>query len=999
MLCGAPGRLVGSSATDSEGRYLVTLLWIVVAAATVVLLAVPVAGWLGARAGIVLGAALGALGVTTGVLAARADDVLVSEVAWMPSLDVAFALRLDGLSLLFALVVLLIGAVVLIYSATYLPAHDRGGAAQFYVLMTFFAAAMLVLVVADDLVVMFVAWELTTLCSYLLILRSGPQAGPPATRTFLVTFMGGLCLLAAVVLIIVTTGTTSLSAALASPAWAEDPGFATGAAVLIAIAALTKSAQFPFHAWLPDAMVAPAPVSAYLHAAAMVKAGIFLLMRFAPAASHSDVWGPMLITLGLVTAVMGAVFALQRTDLKELLAYSTVSQLGLLVTAVGVGTPLALRAAAVHVVAHALFKSSGFMLVGLLEKRAGSRDIREIGGLARTMPWTTAAAALAAASMAGAPPLIGFVSKEQLLETVVDAPGGSAWLLTLVLAAGAVLTVAYSARLVIGLVAGPAGEVAPLAGKRSMTAMVHLTAFAGLVLGPGVVLVDPWVRDAQQATVGGSHYPLALWHGINTPLVISLVVLALGGALAWQRARVDRLIEGRRLLPWTGVGVAARLQDLTVAGGRQVGRLTASSAPATYLAVPVAVLAALGVAGVVSGSVPLPGGDIVALDVALFVVVCVGTVAVIRARSRLGAVVAAGIVGFTVGVFFLSLGAVDVALTQLLVEILTVVVLVFVLARLPRDFRPTSVLRRRSAGLVAVLAGVAATAATLAFTGRRPLSPAGEYYLTTTQEETGADNVVNSILVDFRAFDTMGELVVLATAALSILALVRARPHARPSDVSTPVRADDVPASRGQAVRDDLAEPGSNALFIAVLARVGIPVMLFGSAFLLLRGHNAPGGGFIGALVGASAFALAYLAAPSDAQGRPRLPYLRVAGGGIVVAVLTGFIGFLEGSFLRPIDGDVLGVHVTTALIFDVGVYLGVLGVILAALGLLGAPADSPDDDYDGVIEEDDLRAFAEDVPEGRHLRPRPPAPPVSAGPLHPARPTSSRRRRKEGQR
>lgn len=963
-----------------------TLLWSAAAAAVLVALAALVAPRLGPRTGWVVAPPMAAIGVVLAVAYARSDDPLTGSVPWIPSLDVSIALRLDGLALLFALVVLLIGAVVMTYSAAYVTQAATG----FYVLMVAFAAAMLVLVMADDLVLMFVAWELTTLCSYLLILRSGPQAGPPATRTLLITAGGGLCLLGAVAATVVVTGTTSLSAALASPAWSDRPTFATTVAVLVAVAALTKSAQFPFHSWLPDAMVAPAPVSAYLHAAAMVKAGIFLLMRFAPAAGQSAVWGPLLVTVGLVTAIMGALFALQRTDLKELFAYSTVSQLGLLVAVIGVGTPLALRAAAVHVVAHAAFKSSGFMLVGLLERRAGTRDIREIGGLHRTMPWTTAFAVLAVASMAGVPPLLGFISKEQLLETVAEAPVAGPLLLA-AMATGSVLTVAYSARVIIGMVTGPRRDVAPLAGTRSMGAMVGLTAVTGLVLGPGVSLVSPLVREAQLDTVGGEPYELALWHGINLPLVVSVSVLLLGGLLAWQRARVDAVLEGRELLPWTGVAVVARLQDLAIAGGRRVGDLTRSDAPAAHLVVPIGVLAALGLAGLGSGAVPMPEGSPVPLDVAFFGVIAVGTIATVAAASRLGAVVAAGVVGFTVGLFFLSLGAVDVALTQLLVEILTVVVLVFVLARLPQRFRPAVPGRRVGAGVAAGLAGLAATVAVLVMTNRRPLSPAGEYYLTQTQEETSADNVVNSILVDFRALDTLGELVVLAIAALSILALVRARPVARPESAGGPVRAEDVPPDRGTTVRADLAEPGSNALFVAVLARVGIPVMLLGSAYLLLRGHNAPGGGFIGALVGASAFTLAYLAAPSDDQGRPRLPYLRIAGAGIVVAVLTGFVGYLDGSFLRPLDGYVLGVHVTTALIFDVGVYLGVLGVILAALGLLGVPSDGPDDDYDGVVEADDrvdheALLLAEDVPEGRHLRPRPPAPPVSPGRLHPAR-------------
>lgn len=335
--------------------------------------------------------AAGLLAVAALLAARRPEGDITEAVQWIPALGVAFGLRLNGLGFLFAGLVLIIGAIVLIYSASYKSARATG----FFTTMMAFAAAMLTLVLADDLVVLFVAWELTTIASFLLILGSGESGRRPATRTLLVTAVGGQALLAAVILIAVRTGTTELTAALGHDAW-NDTGFTSAVAVLIAVAAMTKSAQFPFHSWLPDAMVAPAPVSAYLHAAAMVKAGIFLLMVFSPAVSAAVVWPILLVTVGVITTIMGAVFALRTKDIKQLFAYSTVSQLGLLVAVIGIGTPLAMKAASIHVLAHGLFKAAGFMAVGLIEKRAGTRDVRELRGLRRSMPWDTAMLVLAA---------------------------------------------------------------------------------------------------------------------------------------------------------------------------------------------------------------------------------------------------------------------------------------------------------------------------------------------------------------------------------------------------------------------------------------------------------------------------------------------------------------------------------------------------------------------------------------------------------------------------
>ncbi|MBM9464720.1 DUF4040 domain-containing protein [Aeromicrobium sp. YIM 150415] len=870
---------------------------------------------LGARAGWPLAAGL--LGLAALAMALGRDGTVIESVPWIPSLDVALRLRLDGLSLVFVLLVLLIGAVVVAYSSSYLRGKATAG---YYTLMVGFAAAMTTLVLADDLVLLFVSWELTTLCSYLLILRSGPEAAPAATRTLLITVAGGLALLAAVTTIVVVTGTTRLSAALADPAWAERPGFAATVAVLVAVAAMTKSAQFPFHAWLPDAMVAPAPVSAYLHAAAMVKAGIYLLLRFADAASHASVWPVLLIAIGLITSVMGAVFALQRTDLKALLAYSTVSHLGLLTLTIGIGTTAALTAAIVHVIAHACFKSAGFMYVGLLEKRAGTREIHEVSGLARSMPVASAMIALAAAAMAGLPPTLGFVSKESVLEGVLDGRG---WWLAIAVALSAAITVAYCGRMLVWTLPGRPTELTPSAGTGPMLGAVALTALAAVGLGLVPGTLDGIMGRAVTAAGGTGAVHLALWHGLTPALGLSVLAIGLGLLLIVLRRPIDRLLD-RRLFPGSGVAVADALQRWTIDTGRRVGDLTRTDAPAFHLAVPITIIGALGIAAFVALDPSVAATGFEATDVVLTAFLLAGVGAAVAARTPLGAVISVGVAGFCVATWFFALGASDVALTQLLVEILTVVIMVLALRHLPERFPRVPVGSRARRAVPAVAAGAAATMATLVLTGRPDLSPAGEWFVRNAEAETGGGNVVNTILVDFRALDTFGELVVLAIAALSITALLQAR-----RQVTRP----ETPPDNRLLVP---AEP--NMVFIRVLGRVLVPLMLIGSVYALLRGHNAPGGGFIAALIGAAALAMHYLAAPTDEAARSRLPYLPIAGAGIAVAAITGFLGLAEGSFLKPLHADVLGYHFTTALVFDLGVYLAVFGVILGALNQLGVP-------------------------------------------------------------
>jgi len=873
--------------------------------------------------------------------------VVRESTPWIPSLDVSLGLRLDGLSALFLIIVLGIGALVMAYSARYMSRSKTHHHTGYFAWMMLFAFAMTGLVLADDLILLFVFWELTTLCSFFLINRSGDRAGPPAVRTLLVTAMGGLALLFAVVLIVVRTGTTVVSDALASGVWAEDPGFTAGIAVLVALAAMTKSAQFPFHMWLPDAMVAPTPVSAYLHAAAMVKAGIFLLMLFSPALAGNLVWQSILISAGLITAVMGALFAMRAFDLKEIMAYSTVSQLGLIVALIGIGTPAALATAALYTLAHALFKASLFMVVGIIDHQAGTRDIRLLRGLWRLMPVTFVTTLLAGLSMAGVFPLLGFISKEYLLGQMLTS-GEAPWVgvvLTAIVIFASSTTFAYTARILLGAftdyrgsnrdpderkVQGPKEDIRE--AKPSFYSWALLPALISLLLGPAIAVLHPLMGAAGSAAAGQSYTAtFALFGGFTTELALSLSIITIGLLAVSQRRRLDTFFEGR-LLPFTGIGVVEAIRTGFIGIGTRVGNTTRTDAPVTHLAAPWVVVGLVVIAAIVTNP---SAGDFVRdgepwSDLLWLALIAVTVVPAMFTRSRLVALILVGGAGFVVALWFFALGAVDVGLTQLLVELLTVVALVFILRRLPSVFHPVSRTRQAVTSVVAIAVGVVATAVTLAFTGRRDMSPVGQYFLDEVYEDTGGTNVVNTILVDYRALDTFGELTVIAVAGIVLIGILGSRPMLAKRAAEMAVRA-------GTA----LSRTGDNTLPVRVLARWAAPVIILLSFHLFWRGHYEAGGGFIAALVGATGFALAYLGAPTDRSARVAWPYRGLLAAGVIVAVLSGVWGYAVGSFLKPVRFDIPlpwgGEYgFTSALVFDVGVYLAVLAIIIAVLNELG---------------------------------------------------------------
>lgn len=936
-----------------------TLMWLLAVLAAVPPLVVPLTRLLGRRAGWPL--ALAFLGLA-GAMVPAARTVLGGEeitqsAAWLPALDIEIALRLDGLGLVFVMIALIIGAAVFLYSVEYL---DEGRQLGFYLWMTVFAFGMVGLVLADDLILLFACWEVTSLASFLLIARSGSGAEGASTRTLFMTFVGGLSLLIAVAVTVVATGTTSLQEALASSTWSERPTLTGVVAVLVAVAGFTKAAQFPFHPWLPDAMAAATPVSAYLHAAAVVKAGIYLLLRFSEAFSDVVVWNVLLITVGLFTAAMAGLFAFQQHDLKRLMAYSTVSQLGLITAAIGIGTPKALTAAVIHTIAHALFKSGLFMMVGVIDHAAGTRDIRRLPALRHAMPWSFATVIVGTAGMAGVPPLLGFVSKETVLGSMLGAPG-PAWLgyLCLVVAAlASVLTFAYCAKIVLGaFVDGTRPDDHVHAPGAGLFLPAAVPIWAGLPLGLAVVVLDEPVARAVEAMGATEGYHLALWHGLAPELFATAAAIALGALLMTRRRALYPLLE-RPLLPGTGADATEWIFRSAGRAGRRLASLTAADYPRRHVVPPLVALALL--LGVGSGAL-LVGGDLPPtqpdlwrpIDAGLALLIALGVLATCLASSRVAATVALGGVGIAVTVQLFALGAPDVGLTQLMVEVLTVLVIMLVLRHLPRRFGRSRLRRPAGAVVLAAAVGVTAGLATWVLTGRRERSAPADYYLAEGTAVTGGDNLVNVILVEFRALDTLGELTVLGFAGVAIVAVL----STVPARLMTPPHRRIAPQLRPlQPLRDPqasaaLTDPGSNLRPLQLLLRLAVPVLVVLSAIIFWRGHNAPGGGFIAALVASAVVALVYLARTEDrAVGSATLHRVLIAGG-VLTALVTGLLGYLDSSFLEPLYGKVAGTKLSSSLLFDIGVYAAVLGLVMVTFDRLGtAPSESdhagaPDDD------------------------------------------------------
>jgi multicomponent Na+:H+ antiporter subunit A len=700
------------------------------------------------------------------------------SIPWIPSLGVRISLRMDALGALFAGVIVGVGALVMAYTPRYLKpggSHD----ARLYAQLVFFAAAMLGLVLAEDAIALFVFWELTSVASFFLIGGSGgPTPSRSAMRAFVVTGAGGLALLVGLVLLSLEAGSSDLGDILARAESLRSSGVFPVAAALLLLGIATKSALFPFHFWLPGAMVAPTPVSTYLHSATMVKAGIYLLLRTAPLFDGVHAWTVAVVLLGLGTAVLGASLALLQHDLKALLAYSTVSQLGFLAALAGLGTQRGTLAACAHLVAHALYKATLFMIVGVLDREAGSRDIRKISGLRKVMPLAAATTGLAGLSMAGFPPMLGFVSKEEAFSAFLSIPGGG-WLAaaaTALAVTASTLTFVYGVRIFEGAFGGPLLQPHLFEPSRSFLGPAIVTAAAGLVLGPGIGLLDPIaVAVAADATDRAGGYHLALWHGLTPALGMSAITVSVGLALVSIRRSIDRAADAVRWT-WNGAIAFDRLYAGMLWLGARVGVGSRDQGPARSLAsvLLLVVVAGAGLLTTWQSGPPAPPAPVGAGDWPVLALIAPAVAVVVASHDRIAAIAALGLVGFALALLYALLGGADLAITQVLVETLTVALVVLVFRRLPRRFPRVPAARVAAAAAVAIPIGVGAAAATTALIGRRGLSDAGAYFLEAAEPVTGGRNVVNTILVDFRAVDTLGEIAVLGLAAIGAAGLVLA---------------------------------------------------------------------------------------------------------------------------------------------------------------------------------------------------------------------------------
>src|SRR6476660_8374804 len=893
------------------------------------------------------------------------------DVQWVPELSMTIALRFDALAAIMSVLVLAIGALVLFYCGDYF--HHRDGHMEkrlpsFAAELVAFAGAMFGLVVSDNMLMLYVFWELTTVLSFLSVGHYSVKTTSrrAATQALLVTTAGGLAMLVGIVILGNLSGTFLLSELVAAP----PTGLAASVGVvLVLVGVLSKSAIVPLHFWLPGAMAAPTPVSAYLHAAAMVKAGVYLVARMAPGFADAPPWRPIVVTLGLLTMLLAGWRAVREYDLKLILAFGTVSQLGLITVMVGAGGGDLMLAGLAMLCAHAMFKASLFMVVGVIDHATGTRDIRRLAWLGQRSRPLLIIAVGATASMAALPPFLGFVAKEADFEPVAHAPslGAAAPYVLAGIAFGSVFTTIYSLRFLVGAF-GRKGRAEP--SKRvSEMHRPHITflispailAAAGLVFGVWPAGLDDILDTYADPVPGGEKYDLALWHGFGTPLLLSALVLAVGSAAYFGRARLRRLRTVRAPLGNADRIYDAVLRDADLFSARLTGFIQRGSIPATQsvilstlVLVPVIVLAL--------GARDRPEFALwdSPLQVVVGLLMLAAALGATVMRNRLASVLLIGVTGYGCGAIFAFHGAPDLALTQFLVETLTLVIFVLVLRTLPAEAGREHIKRHRLARAALALA-VGATVTTLAVyamaartgTPIAALLPDAAYF-----RGHGA-NTVNVLLVDIRAWDTLGEVSVLLVAATGVASLVfrhrRFGAAPRVSDAGQPdigpltAIANNSPAAgdttwlRGSELRD----PRHRSLVLEVATRIIFPLIMVLSAYFFFAGHNTPGGGFAGGLTAGLALVLRYLAGGRYELGETLpLDAGKILGVGLGLSAGTAVASLLVGapvlsSALIQIDVPVLGtVKFVTALFFDLGVYLIVVGLVLDVLRSLGARVD-----------------------------------------------------------
>ncbi len=907
-----------------------------------------------------------AIGVTVyGLLAGcllfpevASGEVLRAEFAWLPAIGLNFVLRVDGLAWVFAMLVLAIGLLVVLYARYYMSAEDP--VPRFFSFLLAFMGSMLGVVLSGNLVQLVVFWELTSLTSFLLIgywhHRADARRG--ARMAFTVTATGGLCLLVGVLVLGHVVGSYDLDVVLAEGEKIRGHDLYLPALVLIALRALTKSAQFPFHFWLPHAMAAPTPVSSYLHSATMVKAGVFLLVRLWPALAGTPEWTWLIGGAGVCTLLIGAFIAIFQHDLKGLLAYSTISHLGLITVLIGIGTPMAIVAAVFHILNHAIFKASLFMAAGIIDHESGTRDLRLLRGLRHKLPITATLAIVASGAMAGVPLLNGFLSKEMFFAETIHVGGDSNWWMSVAAVAMGMFSVAYSLRFISVFFGTPAQDLPrdPHEPPHWMRLPVELLVLACLVVGiaPGVS-IEPLLNFAVHATLGEAApaYDLAVWHGVNLPLLMSVLALV-GGVLLYVVLRRHFNLQQRERVPLVHRFNGAQAYEtvmlqITHGAGwllRHVG--TQRLQPQLLLMM----LGLLVVPVLLAGSPPAWTITLKQAFDPLFAIMwvvgagCAVAGAWMAKYHRLAALALVGGTGIVTAATFMWLSAPDLALTQLMVETVTTVLILLGLRWLPPrlesvDGSPQPLWRvwgRRTRDLsIAVGGGAALAALTFAVMVHPAPDTIADFFLLNALGGGGGSNVVNVLLVDFRSFDTLGEITVLAIVALTVYALLR-RFRPAPETTGVPPQQDfqGDPASRQtpaeQANSGYLLVPG-------IYLRLLLPFMGVIAVYFFMRGHNLPGGGFVAGLIFAVAILVQYMLAGAVwVESHIHLRPHRWLGAGLLIACATGLVAWWFGHpFLTthtahvnwPIVGEL---HLPSAFVFDLGVFAVVVGTTMLML-------------------------------------------------------------------
>jgi len=894
----------------------------------------------------------------------RVTDGGVVEYAapWVPQLGLTFSLRMDGLAWVLAALITGIGFLVVLYARYYMSAADP--VPRFFSFLLAFMGAMLGIVLSGNLIQLVFFWELTSLFSFLLIgyRHQNAQAREGARMALIVTSAGGLCLFAGVLILGHIVGSYDLDRVLASGAIIRAHPLYIAALVLILIGALTKSAQFPFHFWLPHAMAAPTPVSAYLHSATMVKAGVFLLVRLWPALGGTNEWLWLVASAGLVTFILGAFIAVFQQDLKGLLAYSTISHLGLITLLVGLDTPLALVAAIFHIVNHATFKASLFMAAGIIDHETGTRDIRLLSGLWRFMPITATLAMVAAAAMAGVPLLNGFISKEMFFAETIEVHDNSFvdQALPYIVTIASMFTVAYSLRFIRDVFFGPPPEALPRTPHEPPFLMrfpAELLVLACLVVGViPAFTIGPLLETALHAVLGPviPYYSLAVWHGFTPELLMSLVAIA-GGIATYVVLRpyllvadgppLLRHIKGQRMFELVLVAVswrlARRLESLL--GTRRLQPQLQLLACAALFAGFAPVYAR----GMSAGNIAQPGFDLVFAIIWAVGIGCALAAAYQAKFHRLAALILLGGAGLMTCISFVWLAAPDLALTQLVVETVTTVLLLLGLRWLPKRVQNLELPGTAETGVrwhrardfaIAVAAGLGLAGLSYAvMTRAQPENIAG-FFVENAYTKGGGTNIVNVILVDFRAFDTFGEITVLGIVALTVYALLRRfRPAAESIPVPEQQRNQDPEDEAGGKRRKDGMK---TAMAIpALMATILFPIIAVSAFFLLLRGHDLPGGGFVAGVTMAVAFILQYMARGAAwVEARLRVLPVRWMGVGLLLACGVGAAAllfgrpFLSSSFAYADIPLVGAVPLASAFLFDIGVFALVVGATVLML-------------------------------------------------------------------